>query len=270
MPIPALPLSPALAQRLSGRPFLLLLDIDGTLSPIAPRPAEAIVTPDTRRAICTLVGLAGTHVALISGRAAGDARRLVGVDSVWVIGNHGIEVAPPNKGPTVRADVARFAEQVAAASARCAETARRYPGVVVEDKHWTLSVHYRTADRAIVPELEATVLEIARELGLKVTYGKEVLEVRPPVDIDKGTAAVDLARTLGAMNDDASIFCAGDDQTDEDAFRALRAVHAASVTVRVGATATAASSSAEFSVNDPDQMRALLEAIVEQRSAGVT
>jgi trehalose-phosphatase len=260
---PALPLTPALARRLSGRPLLLLLDVDGTLAPIAERPEYASVSPAVQRTLTELTTLPDTHVAIVSGRAARDARRLVGVRDVWVIGNHGVEVARPNAPPEVPDDVAEYAGRVASAVDRCAALADTTPGVIVEDKRWTLSVHYRLADPAIVPSLSAHVADIARQLGLRVSVGKEVLELRPPIDVNKGTASIALAETVGALSDAASLFFAGDDLTDEDAFRALRQANPLAITVHVGDDA--AGTSAEFRVPDSEAVRALLEAIVDLR-----
>jgi trehalose-phosphatase len=265
---PALPITPALARRLSGSPFALLLDIDGTLSPIAPRPDDAVVPPNTQRVLDELARSPGVQVVAISGRSARDARRLVSLDDVWIIGNHGIEVVPPMADTMVRDDVARFSEQIAAASRRIAEIARAHAGVIVEDKRWTLSIHYRLAERRIVPELRAQVDAVAADLGLRVTHGKEVFELRPPVDIDKGTAAVELARQLGAFDPGASLLCAGDDRTDEDMFRALRRAQPQCVTVRVTDDASSGETDAEFFVADTGAMRTLLEAVLSLRRSG--
>ena len=265
MTAPALPVSPEIAQRLAGSPLLLLLDVDGTLAPIAERPDYAAVPPATQRVLVDLVAAPETFVSLVSGRSARDARRLVNVKGVWVLGNHGIELARPNSPPSVRRDVAQYENQIAAAVDRCSSLADSIPGVIVEDKRWTLSVHYRLADRQIIPALSAHVADIANQLGLRVTVGKEVLEVRPPVDVNKGTASIALAQMLDALEAGASVFCAGDDRTDEDAFRALRLAQPSAVTVFVGTDAGILTTGAEFSVADPDDVRALLEAILEQR-----
>ena len=262
---PALPITPAIAQRLAGSPLLLLLDVDGTLAPIAERPEYAAVPPATQRVLVDLVALPDTHVALVSGRSARDARRLVNVKDVWVLGNHGIEVARPNAPPAVRRDVAQYASQIAAAVDRCLSIADATPGVIVEDKRWTLSVHYRLADPSC-PCASAHVADIANQLDFRDNR-KEVLELRPPVDVHKGTASIALAQTLNALESGASLFCAGDDRTDEDAFRALRAAQPAAVTVFVGTDSGILTTGAEFSVADPDDVRLLLEAIVEQRRA---
>jgi trehalose-phosphatase len=261
----ALPLDPALLERLSGDVLLLLLDIDGTLSPIAPRPEYAIVPGETQHVLNELAATPNVYVAVVSGRGADDARRLVCADGVWVIGNHGIEVAPPHEPPVVRDDIARYAEAISDAARRACLVAASTHGVLVEDKRWTLSVHYRLAHPQIVGELKERVGEIANALGLVMTRGKEVLELRPPVSIDKGSAAIELARTLGADHDTASLFAAGDDRTDEDMFREVRAHQPRAVTVRVGTPAADQTTEAEFSVDDTDAVRELLRGILAQR-----
>lgn len=255
----------SLLQRLSGSPLLMLLDVDGTLSPIAERPEYAIIPPATQRVVAELTKSKGTHVAIISGRSARDARRLVALPDVWIIGNHGIEVARPNAEPVVRADIARFEAEVSEAVDRCNEIADSAPGVIVEDKRWTLSVHYRLASPSIVPAVSAHVAQIAQSLGLRVTVGKEVLEVRPPVDVNKGTASVELAGDLGALRGNGAVFFAGDDRTDEDAFIDLRIANSAAVTVHVASDEDLPTTAAEFVVADTDEMRTLLESILEQR-----
>ncbi|HEY4216624.1 MAG TPA: trehalose-phosphatase [Gemmatimonadaceae bacterium] len=274
MAIPALPMTPALARRLCGRPLVLLLDVDGTLAPIAPRPEYAVVPLETRAVLTELTALPFAHVILVSGRAADDARRLVGVDDLWVIGNHGFEIARPNEPPTSDDRVQPYLDSVAAAVERSRAIAQTDPGIIVEDKRSTLSVHYRLAHPRVVPELTASVENVARELGLRVTFGKEVLELRPPVDVDKGTASVALANELGALRSGASLLCAGDDRTDEDAFRALRAAQPACVTVRVGAVTNETAQNAdlmtlaEFRVADTDEMRELLGAVLSLQRNG--
>lgn len=261
-------MTPALSSRLSGTPLVLLLDIDGTLAPIAGRPSDAALPEATRLVVDDLARTPGVHVIAVSGRSAQDSRRLIHLDDTWIIGNHGIEVAPPMGPPVPRAEVAPFGKRVAEASARASAYARDIPGVIVEDKQWTLSVHYRLANRDIILRLTEEISAIARDLDLRLTTGKEVLELRPPIDANKGTTAVELARQLGAFDGNASLLCAGDDRTDEDMFRELRRAEPRCVTVRVGDDRTAPDTSAEFAVPDPDGMRSLLEQILARRRAG--
>jgi trehalose-phosphatase len=263
---PALPFTAELARRLSGEPLVLLLDIDGTLAPIAPRPEMAVVPLETRRVLATLARLRGVRIGVISGRAASDAARLVGVDGAWVIGNHGFEVLRPGANPAPRPDAIQFADAVAQAAERLEKIAARYPGAVVENKKWTLSVHYRLVDRREAVELIGIAEGVAAESGLRAIRGKEVIELRPPLPIDKGTAALALARQFGALDPNASLLCAGDDVTDEDAFSALRAVRSDYVTVCVHNDAHGPSNTAaEFTVPDTEALRDLLTAMLVGR-----
>jgi trehalose 6-phosphate phosphatase len=266
MTIPALPVPMDLAARLVGTPLLLLLDIDGTLTPIAATPAAAVVSEHARDSLGELTHTNGVHVAIVTGRSVEDARRLVGVSGAWYAGNHGIEVAAPGQEPIVPDEVAQFQHPVEVAAARLAQVVRGFPGTILENKRWTLSVHYRLAERDAVPELGHRVRKVARELELDVTGGKEVFELRPPVRINKGTAAIELARRLGALDHGASILCAGDDETDEDMLRAVRGRARTSVTVAVEPVLHARPTSAEFFVGSPREMLQLLDAVLLLRT----
>ena len=256
--------TPELERRIAGAPLVVMLDVDGTLAPIAPRPEDAAVPLETRRAVAALAAREDVHVALVSGRAAADARRLVGVANTWVVGNHGIEVESPEGETTVEPQVAGYAGAVAQAARRLTTLLEHVAGVLVENKRWTLSVHYRLADPGVLPRLKAVVEEVAREHGLRATTGKMVFELRPPVRVDKGTAVLSLALRLGALDERASLLFAGDDQTDEDAFRLLRARVPRAVTVHVAGEAPRATA-AEFTVAGPGALRAVLEWLAERR-----
>jgi trehalose-phosphatase len=265
--VPALPLGSAIEARLRGSPLVFLLDVDGTLAPIAPRPEYASVPNDTRQILTDLAATENVRVVVISGRSADDARRLVNVPGAWIIGNHGIEVAAPGEPPTVRDAVAGYADSIAEAASRATRIADSLPGAIVENKRWTLSIHYRLAHPSVIPSLSARIAAIAKDLGLSLTGGKEVLELRPPVEIDKGTAAILVAEELGALSENASILCAGDDRTDEDMFRAFRSRRPDAVTVWVGPESAVDRTMAQFHVPDTAAMCELLEAVLALRRA---
>ena len=246
------------AARLSGRPLLLMFDVDGTLAPIAPRPALARVPDDTRRVLAELVTRPDVSVVLVSGRAADDARRLVGVDRLWTIGNHGAELMDPDGNVTVDPAVARYAEPMARVAHALDPALSEFQGAFLENKTWTLSIHYRLSDDAIVPQLRSFVRDVAERNGLVATEGKRVFEIRPPVNVDKGTAIQRLAEQLGAFSADASLLFAGDDATDEDAFQILRSELPRAVTIHVGDNPNTA---AEFTLATLEKVRALLERI---------
>ena len=260
-PRPILPLAAELRPRLAGTPCVVMLDVDGTLAPIAARPDEAEVPPETRRVVAALACRDGVHVALVSGRGAADARRMVSVSNVWVIGNHGAEVIAPDGEQAVDPQVEQYQGAMARARAKLTAMLKPVVGVLVEDKRWSLSIHYRQADPHVLPRLQAIVEGVARDLGLRVHGGKMVFEIRPPVLVDKGTAVFALAQRLQGLAEGASLLFAGDDRTDEDAFRVLRTRAPQAVTVRVSED-PAAHTIAEYLVPDPAAVRSLLEELL--------
>jgi trehalose 6-phosphate phosphatase len=178
----------------------ILLDVDGTLAPIVARPELSAVSDETRNEIQRLLQKYAL-VACISGRTGEDARRLVGVEGVTYVGSHGLELEPAAHKWVDR--IRAFAQTV------------DWP---VEDKGLTVSFHYREAgdEQAALDYLDA-VADRARDQGLVARFGRKVLEVRPPVEADKGTA---VRRLLGERGLTRALY-AGDDTTDVDAFRAL-------------------------------------------------
>jgi trehalose-phosphatase len=246
-----------------------MLDVDGTLAPIAPTPSNAVVSPATLDTLRRLAQLPDTSLALVSGRSAEDAWRLAGVEGAWVIGNHGFELRAPDGEVTADEIVLPFEGPLSAAARLLAVEWGATPGAIVEPKRWTLSLHYRLVEPGMAASLIQSAKEIARTLGLRVTEGKMVVELRPPVNVNKGTAAVAFAERLGALRDGGSALYAGDDQTDEDAFRALRANFRQAVTARVAGAAgdgSDATTDAELVLGSPDELRQVLEWLVLRRS----
>jgi trehalose 6-phosphate phosphatase len=188
--------------RLSEDPALaaVLLDVDGTLAPIVARPELAEVPEETRAELRHLVERYAL-VACVSGRSGEEARRLVGVEGVVYVGVHGLELAP--EAERWREALRPFAQL-------------DWPWL--EDKGLTVALHWREAadEQAARAELEG-VAERAEEAGLEVRWGRKVLELRPPVEADKGTAVRTLLEERGLRR----ALYAGDDTTDLDAFRGL-------------------------------------------------
>jgi trehalose 6-phosphate phosphatase len=189
-------------ERLSEAPerSAIFLDVDGTLAPIAPRPQDARVPDEARAEVARLAGRYAL-VACVSGRTGKDAQRMVGVDGVRYVGAHGLELAP---------DADRWRDEVRSFAATV-----DWP---VEDKGLTVSFHYRQAeDESAALEYLEEVAEQARRAGLVSRFGRKVLEIRPPVHADKGTAVQQMLDETGLRR----ALYAGDDSTDADGFRAL-------------------------------------------------
>lgn len=274
MRAPATPLTGAahdraLATLAAARPLALCLDIDGTLAPIAPRPDDARTPEPTLRTLERLAAHPGVSVALVTGRAPADARALVPVDGVWIVGNHGAETLPPGAAtPDVDPAVAAYGpavDRLAAALEPFAAT----PGVLVENKRWSLSLHTRLT----APDARAAVTAQARALGesegLRVDEGKAVLEFKAPVAVDKGTATLALLARWGAVAPNATdagagVLAAGDDTTDEHLFQRLHDAALAAVTVRVGDDVP---TWAAYRVDNPPALAAFLSELADALGA---
>jgi trehalose 6-phosphate phosphatase len=206
------PLKPILAQR----PFGLATDIDGTLSPIAATPDMAAVTPLCRRYLGEIAQRVEV-VAAISGRAAEVARRMVGLDGLVYVGNHGLSWWSQGREETL-AEAAPYETMIQEAKRKLAVDLN-LPGLLLEDKGPILALHYRLCGDP--QTTRAAILEALapwRAQGLRVRAGRLVFELAPPVDVDKGTALVHLMETYRL----AGVLYLGDDLTDVDAFRVLR------------------------------------------------
>lgn len=256
-------------DRLRGSPLALALDIDGTISPIAPTPEEAVVPILTRDIIRRLSQAPDVHVALVTGRSIRDAQRMIMVDGAWIIGNHGLEIGGPGLPAGPAPGVHGFDEVMDRACAMLAPMVRATPGALVEDKRLTLSVHYRLARPDQARALVALAHDVARVLGLRATDGRRVVDLRPALDIDKGTAVLDFAQRVGALAPSASLFYAGDDATDEDAFTALtlQTPHAVTVRVEGDDDEQAADTAAEFRLAGPLELGRVLGLLLERRRA---
>ena len=212
----------ALLAPLRERPreSAVLCDVDGTLAPIVPRPEDARLLDGAAGVLEELRGRMRL-LGFVSGRGLADLERLVGLEGCAYAGNHGMELHLPGERPRLADGVAAHMPAVAAFAATWPPQRLTAGGLRLEEKGATLSVHARGAPD---PAAAALLLrEVAREAaahGLVTTTGREVLEVRPPVRVDKGTAVTQLLAGVGAR---AALYV-GDDRTDADAWRALRAL----------------------------------------------
>ena len=214
-------------ELLSNKFILLLLDYDGTLTPIVKTPSKAIIHKDTKGLLQKLSRTPYCKIGIISGRKLKDIKNIIGVDGITYAGNHGLEI----QGPKIK-----FESQV---SPRLKLTIRNIAtdmkkqlsgikGALIEDKELTLSIHYRLVSKKDMPVFEKIVSEVTKPYmvsdKIKVNSGKKVYEIKPPIKWDKGRVALwFLARQqfiLGVKN--VLPLYIGDDITDEDAFKALK------------------------------------------------
>ena len=214
----------ALRWALAARPRGIFSDVDGTLSPIAPTPEEARLANGALAALGALRS-GFDAVGLVSGRAPLDLWRMAPAPGLLYAGNHGFERLALDAGgaPHVEPipEAAPWRAPVAAALAELrAELGDTLPGARFEDKGVTASLHVRaTADPAAAERMAlAAARRAARRHGLRVTRGRMIIELRPPLAMDKGVIITALCQEAGLR----SAIYLGDDRTDMDAFRALR------------------------------------------------
>jgi alpha,alpha-trehalase len=204
---------------LAARDPAVFLDYDGTLTPIVERPEDARLSPGTRD---VLAGLSvRCIVAIVSGRDLDDVRALVGLTGITYAGSHGFDIVRADGSTEQRAR--EYLPDLDAAGRELGPLVAKIPGARLERKAFGVAVHYRQVHQDRVPDVEAAVAAVAAARPrLKRTGGKRVFELRPNVDWDKGKAVLWLLQVLGADRPDVVPIYVGDDETDEDAFSAIR------------------------------------------------
>jgi len=195
----------------------LMVDIDGTISPIAPAPAVASVSPRCHEALSVLSERLPL-TAIVTGRDIHDARRMIDLPRLIYIGNHGLEEWRDGQS-IILPQAARFAHRIPDALRRV-ESQVHIDGMIFENKGVTASIHYRlTPDPIAARNQVMTALEpLADIFDLKVTEGEMVIEIKPPIDYDKGDAVERLANTHNLTG----VIFLGDDKPDVGAFQAVR------------------------------------------------
>lgn len=250
-PLPhALEQRPLLEQALGAAPLFICLDYDGTLSPIVARPEAALLEPAMRAAVQAVAQRYPT--AVISGRELHDVRERVGLQQLHYAGNHGFEIAGP-PGSALAWEYGRdYVDELDDLYQACAIELPPVEGLIIEHKHYSLSIHYRLVAEEQVPELESALTALLTQRPrLQLRYGKRVFEVRPAVDWHKGKAVRYLLKLTGQQQ--AKPLFIGDDLTDEDAFEEIK-TFGVGILVSQDDRETAAS----FRVADTEEVRQLL------------
>jgi trehalose 6-phosphate phosphatase len=196
----------------------VLLDVDGVLAPIVAQPDDAHMPETTRRPLIEVARRYGT-VACVSGRRASDARRIVSLGSIAYLGNHGSEILRPGAvAPVLDRELQAWSRRVQGFVRQAYGEELKRLRVRLEDKEAILALHWRGApDEDEAEAAIRAVAERAEAAGFKTHWGRKVLEIRPPVRIDKGAGVFSLLRDA---NLDAALYV-GDDRTDLDAFQGL-------------------------------------------------
>ncbi|MEP6954339.1 MAG: trehalose-phosphatase [Solirubrobacteraceae bacterium] len=243
----------------------VLLDVDGVLAPIVRHADDAHVPEPTRAPLIRVAKRYGL-VACVTGRRAAVARRIVSLGSITYVGNHGAEILRGGQTePEQDAEMAAWSDRMAtfAEGARSEDLERLR--VRTEDKDVIRAFHWRGApDETAAEAAVRAVAQRAEADGFVTHWGRKVLEVRPPVEMNKGRGVRQLLEGANI----ATALYAGDDVTDVDAFDALRALVAEGVLqtavcvgVRSEETPEVLRASADVLVDGPTGVRDLLTAL---------
>jgi trehalose 6-phosphate phosphatase len=244
----------------------VLLDVEGVLAPIVAQPDDAHMPETTRRPLIEVARKYGT-VACVSGRRASDARRIVSLGSIAYLGNHGSEVLRPGAiAPELDRELQAWTRRVQGFMHDAYDAELKRLRVRLEDKEAIAALHWRgVPDEEGAEAAIRAVAERAEASGYKTHWGRKVLEIRPPVRIDKGAGIVGLLRD----RDLAAALYVGDDMTDIDAFRGLgelvdmgRLGMALRVGVRSDEGPPALAQEADAMVDGTDGVRDLLRALL--------
>jgi trehalose 6-phosphate phosphatase len=236
----------------ADRHIKLFFDYDGTLVPICRTPQAAVPADSLRELLKRAAALPRTEVSLVTGRALRDIRAMLGIRGITYIANHGFQVSAPGSR-WEHPEAIKLLPVLRKIRLRLDSLLGDWQGVIVEDKRFTLSVHYRLIEAGSVSSLTRMISGIVSEDNgqLRITKGKKVLEIRPNVLWDKGRAVLMALESAGLPDAPLAVYF-GDDRTDEDAFKALRR---SGITVRVG---RGAASAAQYFVKDTREVHRFL------------
>jgi trehalose 6-phosphate phosphatase len=237
-------------------------DFDGTLSEIVNDPDTARLADGAAEALTSLS--ASCPVAILSGRDLADVRERVGLPGLWYAGSHGFELTGPDGAHHENTEAAASVPVLAEAAAALADRLGSIAGVVVEHKRFGVAVHYRNVARDRVGEVAAAVRSAGQRTALRVTTGREVIELRPDIDWDKGKTlrwVLDYIRDNDGGGPLLPIYL-GDDITDEDAFDAV-ADDGIAILVRHGDDGDRATA-AHYALDNPDRVREFTERLAQR------
>jgi trehalose 6-phosphate phosphatase len=244
----------------------VLLDVDGVLAPIVQHPDDAHMPETTRRPLIDVAKRYGI-VACVSGRRASDARRIVSLGSIAYLGSHGSEVLKPGAiQPEMDRELQAWTRRVQDFAQNAFGERLRQLRVRLEDKEAIAALHWRgVPDEDDAETAVREVAEAAEKAGFQAHWGRKVLEIRPPVRIDKGAGIVSLLRDT----DLAAAVYVGDDVTDLDAFRGLgelvemgRIGKAVRIGVRSDEGPSKLGQEADWMVEGTDGVRELLQLLL--------
>ncbi len=245
-----------------GQKIMLFLDFDGTLAEIADHYKNATILKESKKLLKAIASTPECLVAIVSGRALSDVKKRVGLKNIVYAGNHGLEIEGTGIKYTtfVKPSIKNLLKKILH---DLAGKIGSIPGILLEDKTLTLSIHFRKVKKQDMLIFQKLLLEtMAPYLKAKrVTMlgGKKVFEIKPVVDWDKGKAVMWLLKHFSKNKYEKKIYPVfiGDDVTDETAFKALKGK---GLCIRVGKSATSA---APYYLRNTEQVAKFLRTVLK-------
>jgi len=208
----------AVEDMVKNKKIFLLLDYDGTLTPIVDSPGKAVLSDNVRLLLLKLKER--IPVAIISGRSLKDIKEKIGIDEIIYTGNHGAEIWDQGK-IAVNQESEVNSRALKEFITRLENAVSDIPGIMIENKGITASLHFRNVHTKYIEELFSKYRKIAKDYEdiFQTTSGKKVLEVKPLNIWNKGYAVSWIMENRGYGSVPIYI---GDDTTDESAFNAVK------------------------------------------------
>ncbi len=237
----------------SQQTWLWFFDFDGTLVDLAPHPDAVKLLPDLTDDLIRLATAPLQTVAIVSGRPLRDlTRHLPSHPALWLAGDHGAEVRGPQSFVWRHPSQETIEDEANTVALDLHTRVKDLPGVWVEAKATSMSIHYRQAPQAAIVNLNRILREYCWGSTWVLKPGQLCYEVRAT----NGPTKADAVRVIrGAVDPQGTSLCLawGDDVTDEDMFLALPT----GLTVKVG-TDAAFPTSARFRVESVATVREII------------
>ena len=241
-----------------AKSIFLFLDFDGTLVEIAPRPSDVYLTHQRRQCLQDLLSTPGLSAAVVSGRPIEELKRLIQLDDLFYVGNHGLEWIAP-RGRKNSCSIGKpVMDALQSLRDEFSHSIADLKGVFLEDKGTALALHFRLAseDTALNVKSEfvrAIHRQQKRGVALEILAGKEVVEAKPAA-VNKGDAT---ERLLERFDPEAFPVYIGDDITDEMMFQRF---HKRGLTILV--VGTPRPTAASFYLRNPNEVYEFLQRLV--------
>lgn len=236
---------------------LLVLDYDGTLSPIVSDPEKAILSGDMKEKLDQLSQV--IQVAVISGRDRKDVEEKVGLGHLIYAGSHGLDMAGPGELEIPEKVSGEILDSLKEAAGNLERKLGKVKGCLVESKKFAIAVHFRNvAEEEVAIVRKAVSEELAKHEKLKKGTGKKILELKPAMDWHKGRAINWLFDALELKKESGIPLFIGDDITDEDAFASI---YGQGIGILVGTHGE--KTAASFALENTEEVRQFLEQLHE-------